>query len=106
MGKTRESVVQKELMTKLQATYKNGYIRKIAQSMYSHGGVPDILACINGEFVAIEVKTDSGKVSKLQARDIKLIEDAGGLALVCYGYKDIDYTIQLIGNHCGVSVSR
>lgn len=29
-------------------------------------GVPDILACVNGYFVAIEVKAQNGKPSELQ----------------------------------------
>jgi len=96
----KESTVQRKLMEELRLKWPNGYIRKIAQNMYSHGGVPDILTCINGKFVALEVKTIKGTLSRLQARDIKLIEQAGGLALTCYGERDIAYIIELIGNHC------
>lgn len=50
--------------------------------MYGTAGVPDIIACIGGRFVAFEVKTDTGVVSKLQEVTIRKIRDAGGTACV------------------------
>ena len=91
-----ESKVQKKLMEALSATFPKAYIRKIAQSMYSHGGVPDLICCIDGEFVGIEVKTNTGKMSKLQERECRLIEDAGGLFFACYGEKDIKYILSVL----------
>lgn len=51
---------------------------------YSESGVPDILACINGYFVAIEVKAPNGKPSELQLVKIRQIREAGGFAYVVY----------------------
>lgn len=53
---------------------------------FSESGVPDILACVNGYFIGIEVKAQDGKFDKdgLQARKIKDIRKAGGLAYVVY----------------------
>jgi len=65
------------------------YVRKIQQGMYSHAGIPDILACINSKFVAIEVKTATGKPTMLQKRELNFIREAGGVALICYGEADI-----------------
>ena len=45
-------------------------------------GVPDILACIHGRFVGIEVKTPTGRVSKLQEYHIDQINKSGGVAFV------------------------
>lgn len=47
-----------------------------------HGtaGLPDIIACIHGRFVAFEVKTPTGKMTKLQEITIQKIRDAGGQA--------------------------
>ncbi len=47
-----------------------------------HGtaGLPDIIACIHGRFVAFEVKTPTGKLTKLQEITILKIRDAGGQA--------------------------
>ncbi len=48
-------------------------------SAYS-SGIPDIICCISGFFVAFEVKTKSGKLTKLQEIGIRRIKDAKGIA--------------------------
>ncbi len=48
--------------------------------MYGTAGVPDIIACIHGRFVAFEVKTPSGKLTKLQEITMQRIKDAKGQA--------------------------
>lgn len=45
-------------------------------------GVPDIIACINGVFVGIEVKTKTGSTTKIQEYQIDMINKSGGFALV------------------------
>lgn len=50
--------------------------------MYGTAGIPDIIACINGHFFGFEVKTESGKPTKLQEATIRKILAAGGTALV------------------------
>ena len=51
---------------------------------YSEAGTPDILACVNGYFLAIEVKAQNGKASELQLVKVKTIRKAGGFAYVAY----------------------
>ena len=48
--------------------------------MYGTAGIPDIIACIRGRFVAFEVKTETGKLSRLQEATLGRIRDAGGKA--------------------------
>lgn len=91
----RESAIQRRLLDKIEEI-DAVYVRKIAQSIYSHGGVPDIVGCIGGLWFSIEVKTNKGKLSKLQEREGKLIEEAGGIFLVCYGEKDIEYVLSIL----------
>ena len=50
--------------------------------MYGTAGIPDIIACIDGHFFGLEVKTDKGKPTKLQESVIRKILAAGGTALV------------------------
>lgn len=57
-------------------------------SIFSKAGTPDILACVKGKFVAIEVKRPGGVVSALQEANIKLIEQAGGVALIVYSLEE------------------
>lgn len=48
------------------------------------GGIPDILACVNGYFVGVELKADGGQASELQLWNIRWIRKAGGFAMVLY----------------------
>ena len=47
-------------------------------------GIPDILACVNGKFVAIEVKASNGKPSDLQLHHCEQIRKSGGIAIISY----------------------
>lgn len=51
----------------------------------SRNGVPDLIVCIRGQFVAIEVKTDTNKPSPLQLINIDKIIQAGGNAYIVKG---------------------
>lgn len=53
-------------------------------TIYTPKGVPDIIACVNGFFVGIEVKVENGKPSKLQERQQHLINDSGGWCYILY----------------------
>lgn len=48
-------------------------------------GTPDILACINGHFVAIELKKDAKeKLDRLQLYKLQKIVEAGGTSILAY----------------------
>lgn len=49
---------------------------------YGRAGVPDIIACVNGQFLAIECKAGNNKPTELQVREIERIRNRGGQALV------------------------
>lgn len=49
---------------------------------YGRAGVPDIIACFNGLFIAIETKAGKGKLTALQDRELKRIEEKGGITFV------------------------
>ena len=59
-------------------------------------GIPDILACINGYFVAIEVKAQTGNPSKLQLYTCNKIRDSGGFAYIVYpsGFEKLKQVIE------------
>jgi Holliday junction resolvase len=50
----------------------------------TRAGVPDILACVNGRFVAIEVKAENGKPTELQKWNVEQIKSSGGIAMILY----------------------
>ena len=49
---------------------------------YGKSGVPDFLCCVNGHFLAIEAKAGKGTTTALQDKNIRLIHEAGGRAIV------------------------
>lgn len=57
---------------------------KYFANSFTPSGIPDLLTCINGHFVAIEVKADNGEPSKLQLLNVKKIREAGGIAIILY----------------------
>lgn len=52
-------------------------------------GIPDILCCYKGQFIAFEVKTKKGRVSKLQKVVIEKINKAGGVACVVRSVNEV-----------------
>lgn len=52
------------------------------QSGFSSRGVPDILACYKGYFIAIECKFGKNKPTALQEQQLEKIYRAGGVAVV------------------------
>jgi Holliday junction resolvase len=49
---------------------------------YGRSGVPDIIACYKGRFIAIECKSGDNKPTLLQLRNIEDIKRNQGLAIV------------------------
>ena len=62
---------------------------------FTQSGIPDLLCCLNGRFIAIEVKADKGKPSPLQIHNIEKIRESGGIALIAYP-KDFPQLRELI----------
>lgn len=63
-------------------TVKDCFFWKEHGGQFGTAGIPDIIACIKGRFVALEVKTAEGKLTLLQAITLKQIQRAGGIAAV------------------------
>lgn len=57
------------------------YFFPVANGM-GRAGIPDIICCANGRFLAIECKAGKGKTTALQDREIAAIQAAGGVAIV------------------------
>ena len=66
------------------------YHVKIHGSAYMPAGTADLLACVKGRFVAIEVKKPKGGVvSPLQNLKIKQVINAGGISFVARSVEDV-----------------
>jgi len=64
---------------------------------FSTAGLPDIICCIDGRFIAFEVKTESGKLTKLQESTITKIKAAKGEAHKVTSVQEVKEIIENIG---------
>ena len=69
----------KERIYPLLKRLPNTWVRKIQQVAIR--GIPDFLMCVNGHFVALELKVD-GRLERLQGWNIGKIMNAKGTAIV------------------------
>ena len=51
---------------------------------YQKAGIPDIIACINGIYFEIELKSSTGQPSDLQKYNLKLTNQANGFGILLY----------------------
>jgi Holliday junction resolvase len=77
---TPEAKVKKKVVDVLK---KNGaYYFFPATGGYGRSGVPDIVSCYRGVFIAIECKAGTNKPTPLQQAEIGKIKQAQGFVLV------------------------
>lgn len=49
---------------------------------FGRSGIPDVICCVSGYFLAIECKAGNNKPTPLQEAEMQKIRDAGGVTLV------------------------
>ncbi|GHU80067.1 hypothetical protein AGMMS49992_32730 [Clostridia bacterium] len=78
------------------------YAREDHSRRYCYGGlhgtagIPDIIACVRGRFVAFEVKTPSNDLTDLQRMTIRKINEAGGIAVKVTSVEEVKRIIKNI----------
>ena len=80
MAKTPEGKVKAKVVDVLKS--EGVYYFFPATHGYGRSGIPDIVCCVNGLFLAIECKAGTNKPTALQVREIELIRRNGGYAVV------------------------
>ena len=88
-----ESDIVKKIISYLR-TVQNCFCWKEHGGMYGTAGIPDIISCIDGQFIAFEVKTATGKTTALQDSTIAKIRKAGGVAVVVRSVDDVKAVIE------------
>ena len=56
---------------------------------YGTAGIPDIIVCHRGHFIALEAKVGKNQPTKLQSATIEQIRKAGGTAVVVRSIEDV-----------------
>ena len=49
---------------------------------FGRAGIPDIIGCMDGHFIAIECKAGKGTTTALQDRELNMILNAGGTTFI------------------------
>lgn len=80
MALTPERKVKQQVVALLKEA--GAYYFFPAANGLGRSGIPDIIVCHRGRFVAIECKAGKGQTTALQERELKRIGEAGGIALV------------------------
>lgn len=90
-------MLEKDLVKKIieyLRSLPNCYCWKEHGGQYGTAGVPDVIACVSGRFVAFEVKVGKNKPTKLQEHTIEKIKKAGGTATVVYSLDEVKQTLR------------
>lgn len=85
MAKPETAIVNK-IMLWLEAD--GGWWFNVHGGPYQKAGVPDILGCYNGIFIAIEVKCPGNEPTTLQSKTMQEIKESGGHVGVAYNVQD------------------
>jgi len=80
-----EAQIQKKIIEYLNR--KGAYTLKTITT--NRKGCPDVICCLNGLFVALEVKAQKGRVSQLQEYHIKEINKSGGVAAIVRSLEEV-----------------
>ena len=80
MARTPEAAV-KAAVRKLLVEFGVYYFSPAANG-FGRAGIPDIICCFGGRFIAIECKAGKGTTTALQDRELAAIRTAGGMAVV------------------------
>ena len=90
----KERKIVKAIMAYLK-TVPGCFCWKEHGGMFGTAGIPDIIACIGGRFYGFEVKTDTGKPTKLQEAVMRRINAAGGTALVVRSVDEVRAVVEV-----------
>lgn len=84
-----------------------GWYTKIWGGGFQKSGIPDILACVNGVTLAVEVKASNGRPSELQKLNISRINKSNGIGLFLYpeGFAEFKKLVEGVIN-CGIHIQE
>ena len=69
-------------------------------SGYGRVGIPDIVACVKGNFWGIECKAKNNTPTQLQLFNLERIDDTGGVSMVISGPEEVEGLSTIIDAMC------
>ena len=97
MGVQPETYLQRSIRKLIEK--RGGYAVKQHGSMISEPGIPDILACYKGFFIAIEAKEIGNTPSRQQGIHIRNIQKADGITCVVWDIEDVKTLLNLLDEY-------
>ena len=92
-GNRKDNTVKEAVLIttikKYLATLPETFAWKEHGGQYGTAGIPDIIVCHRGRFIALEAKVGKNQPTKLQAVTIEQIRKAGGTAAVVRSVADV-----------------
>jgi hypothetical protein len=101
----REANLQRAITDRLNQTSRCWWI-KTHQAGRGRRGIPDLLVCYRGTFLAIELKTDTGKLRPEQTLELHQAQAAGAIAIVARNWSDIELWMRRIDRDASFSHDR
>ena len=99
---TEATLRQEELLRQvLPEVQKTETVKRLSKTQKA---VADILACIKGRFLAIELKSDRGRLSEDQKFFLERVQIAGGFAMEARSLDEIIEMVELIRETTRLSV--
>lgn len=85
-----------------------GWYIKVWGGGFQKSGIPDMIACIEGQFFGIELKASDGHPSALQLLNIRRIKAAGGIAIILYpsGFEEFKDCIEQILDFKSIKIEK
>ena len=90
----RESTLQTTCLSALKL--EGYYVLNLHGSAFASRGAPDVVACINEQFIAFEFKVGGNDLEPAQRIHKKRIENNGGKHYVIRSLKDLEDALDLI----------
>ena len=78
---------------------------KIWGGGFQKSGIPDLICCVNGVTVAVEIKASNGRPSELQKLNVSRINHSGGVGVSLYpeGFEQFKELLKGVIN-CGTHI--
>lgn len=102
MKKKKENSIQDEILTFLRGDKKKGIKGIGGWWLNFHGGdpfmprgLPDIIGCLNGRFIAFEVKRPGEAPRTIQGKMLRTLSKAGALTATVYNVEDVKAKLKI-----------
>ena len=102
MKKKKENSIQAEILTFLRGDKKKGikgiggwWLNFHGGDPYMPRGLPDIIGCFNGRFIAFEVKRPGEAPRKIQGKMLRTLAKAGALTATVYNVEDVKAKLKI-----------